>query len=95
MALDGDDERRRPLSMRKTNLERLLLGRPDGINPSRLARSVPASFVQPATWDWRAWCPMIKVKKRQHHAFDRVAQSKEMGLPQAGTDDVRQPGLPS
>ena len=31
MVLDGDDLRRLPLSMRKTNLDRLLVRRPDGI----------------------------------------------------------------
>jgi bifunctional non-homologous end joining protein LigD len=31
LALDGDDLRELPLSMRKTNLERLLRGRSDGI----------------------------------------------------------------
>jgi bifunctional non-homologous end joining protein LigD len=31
LALDGDDLRRLPLSMRKTNLDRLLARRPDGI----------------------------------------------------------------
>jgi hypothetical protein len=31
MALDGEDLRRLPLSMRKTNLDRLLVRRPDGI----------------------------------------------------------------
>ena len=31
LALDGDDLRRLPLSMRKTNLARLLVHRPDGI----------------------------------------------------------------
>jgi ATP-dependent DNA ligase len=31
MALDGDDLRHLPLSMRKTNLQRLLARRPDGI----------------------------------------------------------------
>ena len=31
LALDGDDLRRLPLSMRKTNLARLLARRPDGI----------------------------------------------------------------
>src|SRR6516162_4271433 len=30
LALDGEDLRKLPLSMRKTNLERLLRGRPDG-----------------------------------------------------------------
>ena len=31
LAVDGDDLRDLPLSMRKANLERLLRGRPDGI----------------------------------------------------------------
>jgi len=31
LALDGDDLRRLPLSLRKTNLARLLVRRPDGI----------------------------------------------------------------
>jgi len=31
LALDGDDLRDQPLSMRKTNLDRLLARRPDGI----------------------------------------------------------------
>jgi ATP-dependent DNA ligase len=31
LAMDGDDLRRLPLSMRKTNLERLLVRRPEGI----------------------------------------------------------------
>jgi ATP-dependent DNA ligase len=31
LAMDGDDPRNLPLSMRKTNLARLLRGRPDGI----------------------------------------------------------------
>jgi hypothetical protein len=31
LALDGDDRRSRPLSMRRTNLARLLARRPDGI----------------------------------------------------------------
>ena len=32
LAMDGDDLRRLPLSMRKTNLQRLLARRPDGIS---------------------------------------------------------------
>ena len=31
LALDGEDLRKLPLSLRKANLERLLRGRPDGI----------------------------------------------------------------
>ena len=38
LALDGDDLRRLPLSMRKTNLARLLARRPDGIFAEFAAR---------------------------------------------------------
>jgi bifunctional non-homologous end joining protein LigD len=92
LALDGEDLRELPLSMRKTNLERLLRGRPDGIfiNPFESGAIGPDLF--------RAACDMgleglvskradrpyrggrsphwIKVKNRQHHAFDRVAIAK-------------------
>ena len=88
-ALDGDDLRDLPLSMRKTNLERLLRGRPDGIfvNPFEIGAIGPDLF--------RAACDTgleglvskrsgrpyrggrssdwIKVKNRKHNAFDRVA----------------------
>jgi ATP-dependent DNA ligase len=89
LAIDGDDLRDMPLSMRKTNLERLLRGRSDGIfiNPFEVGAIGPDLF--------KAACRMgleglvskrsdrpyrggrskdwIKVKNRQHHAFDRVA----------------------
>ena len=57
LATDGDDLRRLPLSMRKTNLARLLARRPDGIFLSDFeqARSAPISSAPPATWAWRAW----------------------------------------
>jgi ATP-dependent DNA ligase len=91
LALDGEDLRELPLSMRKANLERLLRGRTDGIfvNPFEQGAIGPDLF--------RAACDMgleglvskrrdqpyrggrsphwIKVKNRQHHAFDRVRQS--------------------
>jgi bifunctional non-homologous end joining protein LigD len=87
-AIDGEDLRALPLTMRKTNLERLLRGRPDGIfvNPFEIGAIGPDLF--------RAACDMgleglvskrsdrpyrggrspdwIKVKNRQYHAFDRV-----------------------
>jgi len=46
MALDGDDLRRLPLSMRKANLDRLLRGRPDGIfiNPFEVGAIGPELF---------------------------------------------------
>jgi ATP-dependent DNA ligase len=77
--------------MRKTNLERLLRGRPDGIfvNPFEIGEIGPALF--------RAACKMdlegliskrsdrpyrggrskdwIKIKNRTHHAFDRVRKA--------------------
>jgi bifunctional non-homologous end joining protein LigD len=92
LAIDGDDVRGLPLSMRKANLERLLRGRADGIfvNPFETGAIGPQLF--------RAACDMglegvvskrsdrpyrggrsphwIKVKNRTHHAFDRVAIAK-------------------
>ena len=92
LAMEGDDLRNLPLSMRKTNLERLLRGRPAGIfvNPFESGAIGPDLF--------RAACDMgleglgskrsdrpyrggrsphwIKVKNRSHHAFDRVKQAK-------------------
>jgi ATP-dependent DNA ligase len=49
LALDGEDLRNLPLSMRKTNLERLLRGRPDGTRQSirerrDRSRSIPRSL---------------------------------------------------
>jgi bifunctional non-homologous end joining protein LigD len=46
LALDGDDLRDLPLSMRKANLERLLRGRPDGIfsNPFETGAIGPELF---------------------------------------------------
>ena len=91
LAVDGEDVRDLPLSMRKTNLERLLRGRPDGIfvNPFEIGIIEPDLF--------RAACDMgleglvskrsdrpyrggrsndwIKVKNRQHQAFERVKES--------------------
>jgi len=91
LALDGDDLRRLPLSMRKTNLARLLVRRPDGIfvAPFEQGEIGPDLF--------RAACDMglegmvskhldrpyrggrqkhwIKVKNRKHPAMDRVLDS--------------------
>ena len=88
LAVDGDDLRDLPLSKRKTSLDRLLHGRPDGIfvNPFEIGAIGPDLF--------RAACDMgleglvskrsdrpyrggrsqhwVKLKNRQHHAFDRV-----------------------
>jgi ATP-dependent DNA ligase len=91
LAMESEDFRSLPLSMRKTNLERLLRGRTDGIfvNPFESGAIGPELF--------RAACDMgleglvskrsdrpyrggrsphwIKVKNRQHHAFERVKNS--------------------
>jgi bifunctional non-homologous end joining protein LigD len=91
MAFDGEDLRRLPLSMRKTNLARLLARRPDGIfvAPFEQGEIGPDLF--------RAACDMgmeglvskrrdrpyqggrskhwIKVKNRKHPAMDRVMDS--------------------
>jgi bifunctional non-homologous end joining protein LigD len=91
LAVDSEDVRDLPLSMRKANLERLLRGRPDGIfiNPFETGAIGPDLF--------RAACNMgleglvskrsdrpyrggrsshwIKVKNRAHHAFNRVKQA--------------------
>ena len=88
LALDGDDLRQLPLSMRKTNLARLLARRPDGIfvAPFEQGEIGPDLF--------RAACNMglegmvskrrdrpyrvgrspdwVKVKNRKHPAMERV-----------------------
>ena len=59
LAIDGDDLRDLPLSMRKTKLDRLLRGRPDGIfiSHSSKVRLDLAYSAPPATWASRVWCP--------------------------------------
>jgi bifunctional non-homologous end joining protein LigD len=91
LAIGGDDLRDLPLSMRKTNLDRLLRGRPDGIfiNPFEIGAIGPDLFHAACSMgleglvskrsdrpyrggrskDW------IKVKNRQHQAFDRVKEA--------------------
>jgi ATP-dependent DNA ligase len=91
LAMDGDDLRRLPLSMRKANLDRLLRGRPDGIftNPFEQSEIGPDLF--------RAACRMglegivskhrdrpyqsgrskhwVKIKNRQHPSVSRVMEA--------------------
>jgi bifunctional non-homologous end joining protein LigD len=91
LALDGDDLRSLPLSLRKTNLARLLARRPDGIfvAPFEQGEIGPDLF--------RAACDMgleglvskrqdrpyqagrsrhwIKMKNRKHPAIDRVMEA--------------------
>jgi ATP-dependent DNA ligase len=91
LAIDGDDLRGLPLSTRKANLDRLLRGRPDGIfvNPFEQGAIGPDLFRAACdvgleglvskrsdrpyrggrSKDW------IKVKNRQHHAFESVKRT--------------------
>ena len=56
LALDGVDLRKLPLSLRKTNLARLLVRRPDGIFVApRLARSVPIYPGPRVAWVSKVW----------------------------------------
>jgi bifunctional non-homologous end joining protein LigD len=91
LAMDGDDLRNLPLSMRKTNLQRLLARRPDGIfladfeqgeiGPDLFRKA--CEFGLEGLVSKRADRPYrggrsphwIKVKNRQHHAFERVKQA--------------------
>jgi ATP-dependent DNA ligase len=72
LAMDGDDLRSFPLSMRKTNLERLLRGRPDGIfiNPFEAGAIGPDLF--------RAACGGLEglVSKRSNRPY-RGGRSKD------------------
>jgi ATP-dependent DNA ligase len=91
LALDGDDIRSVPLSMRKANFARLLRGRPEGISISPFERGEIGPDL------FRAACAFgleglvskhsdrpyqsgrskhwIKVKNRKHQAFDRVQEA--------------------
>lgn len=57
LVLDGEDLRALPLSKRKTNLDRVLRGRPDGIfvNPFEAGLIGPDLFAPRATWALKAW----------------------------------------
>jgi len=84
--LGGEDLRARPLSMRKSNLERLLRGQPDGIfvNPFESGAIGPNLFrnacecleglvSKRSDWPYRNGRSKdwIKVKNRSHPAMDR------------------------
>jgi bifunctional non-homologous end joining protein LigD len=91
LALDDDDLRGLPLSMRKTNLARLLARRPDGIfvAPFEQGEIGPDLFRKACEFGLeglvskRADRPYragrskywVKVKNRQHQAFERVRES--------------------
>jgi bifunctional non-homologous end joining protein LigD len=58
LAMDGEDLRSLPLSKRKTNLERLLRGRSDGIfvSPFESGAIGPDLFRAACNIGWRDWC---------------------------------------
>ena len=91
LALDGDDLRKLPLSMRKANLARLLARRPEGIfiSPFEQGEIGPRSVSQglrvwprrPGVETSRRPIPgrqvqaLTKIKNRQHHAINRVKEA--------------------
>ena len=88
LAGDGDDYRRLPLSMRKTNLARLLDRRPEGIHaaPCEVGKIGPALFPHACKMGLeglvskhagRAYSAercnhWVKVKNPDHPAFSRI-----------------------
>jgi ATP-dependent DNA ligase len=91
LALDGDDLRSLPLSMRKANLQRLLARRPDGIFAApfeqgeigpdlfqaacRMGLEGLVSKRQDRPYQAGRSKHWVKVKNRQHPAMDRVMES--------------------
>jgi ATP-dependent DNA ligase len=91
LAIDGDDLRRLPLSMRQPNLQRLLARRPDGIFISEFERGEigPDLFRKACEFGLEGLVSKhrdrpyqggrsrhwIKVKNRSHPAFERVKAS--------------------
>ena len=63
LALDGDDLRNLPLSMRKTNLARLLARRPEGFSSviSNKVKSDRTCFERRVSSGWRAWFRSIAI----------------------------------
>jgi bifunctional non-homologous end joining protein LigD len=91
LALDGDDLRELPLSMRKASLGRLLARRPDGIfvNPFERGEIGPDLFRAACKWGLEGLVSKrrdrpyqggrskhwVKVKNRKHPAMERVKES--------------------
>jgi len=92
LAMDEEDLRSQPLSKRKTNLDRLLRGWSDGIfvNPFEQGAIGPDLFRAACDMGLEGLVSKrsdrpyrggrsphwIKVKNRQHHAFNRVMEAK-------------------
>ena len=97
LAMDGDDLRRLPLSMRKANLARLLRGRPEGIfiNPFEQGEIGPGLFRKACEFGLEGLVSKhrdrpyqssrskhwVKVKNRKHQAFARVQEAAGKGRP--------------
>jgi bifunctional non-homologous end joining protein LigD len=91
LAMEGDDLRDLPLSMRKTNLERLLRGRPDGIfvNPFETGAIGPDLFRKACEFGLEGLVSKrsdrpyrggrskdwLKVKNRSHPSIARVKEA--------------------
>lgn len=91
LAMDGEDIRSLPLSMRKTNLARLLRGRPDGIfvNPFEQGAIGPDLFRKACEFELEGLVSKrldrpysagisrdwIKMKNKQHPSFYRVKEA--------------------
>ena len=91
LAIDGDDLRRLPLSMRKTNLQRLLARRPDGIFISEFEQGEigPHLFRKACEFGLEGLVSKhrdrpyqsgrskhwLKIKNRSHPAFERVREA--------------------
>jgi ATP-dependent DNA ligase len=92
LAMDGDDLRRLPLSMRKANLQRLLVRRPDGIFISQFEQGEigPDLFRKACEFGLEGLVSKhrdrayqggrskhwVKVKNRSHPAFARVQEAR-------------------
>ena len=91
LAVDGDDLRGLPLSMRKTNLDRLLARRPDGIfvAPFEQGEIGPDLFLAACRMGLEGLVSKrldrpyqagrskhwVKIKNRKHPAVDRVVEA--------------------
>ena len=91
LAEGGDDLRKLPLSMRKANLERLLVRRPEGIfiNPFERGEIGPDLFAAACRMGLEGLVSKrrdrpyqagpskhwVKIKNRKHHAFNRVQEA--------------------
>jgi bifunctional non-homologous end joining protein LigD len=91
LTTEGDDLRKLPLSLRKTNLARLLagVGTVSLLLPSKPARSTRICSARPASSGWREMVSKrkdshyragrspnwVKVKNRKHQAMSRVRET--------------------